>query len=613
MLRSFLYLGCLASLLLGITAQPALAIEHFITAQNGRLYDGSTEFRFLSWNIPNLLIVEDNFAWNAPHDWLLPDAFELQDALATVRQMGGTVVRTYSLPILRADESPEIPKYILGNGQYNETAFRTLDLALKIARDQGVRLIIPLINNWPWQGGREELAAWRHLPKEAFWTDPQLIQDFNTMTRQVLTRTNTLTGIRYCDDPTILCWETGNELRGPASWTQTVAHFIKSVDTNHLIMDGYDVKIRPEVLAMPEIDIVTTHHYPGGADKLSMAEAIRKQAAQVAGRKAFIVGEFGFVNSAEMIAAMQAITDSPAAGGLLWSLRFRNRTGGYYWHSEPDGANLYKAFHWPPSPVGNPYDETTLMHAVRRHAYAIRGQSVPVLPVPAAPRLLPFTDPGQIAWQGSVGAAFYEVERATATNQTWTVLATNVDEAFTQYRPVFCDENVLAGTWYYRVRAGNMSGWSPPSNLIGPLTVTQVTFVDEMADFSRLLTYSTCWKSVTQSSRVTKEDIHSLAGSSRTSLTYKVNGQPCRLKVYAFYEKNPGQVKLSVSTDNEHFTPVPVRAENAFHGQGDYGYWKPVLFTADTFPAGKFIKLEAVEPVQIGRLEIVQAAPAPVP
>ena len=49
---------------------------------------------------------------------------------------------------------------------------------------------------------------------------------------------------------------------------------------------------------------------------------------------------------------MQAIMDSPVSGGLLWSLRFRNRDGGFYWHSEPDGANLYKVFHWPPSPVG---------------------------------------------------------------------------------------------------------------------------------------------------------------------------------------------------------------------------------------------------------------------
>ena len=45
--------------------------------------DGDKEFRFISWNIPNLLIVEDNLAWRAPSDWVLPDEFELTDAFAS--------------------------------------------------------------------------------------------------------------------------------------------------------------------------------------------------------------------------------------------------------------------------------------------------------------------------------------------------------------------------------------------------------------------------------------------------------------------------------------------------------------------------------------------------
>src|SRR5580692_9233501 len=84
--------------------------QNFITARDGRLFDGAREFRFISWNIPNLLIIEDNFAWSAPNDWLLPDEFELNDAFATVHQLGGTVVRSYSIPIQRADEGISIPK-----------------------------------------------------------------------------------------------------------------------------------------------------------------------------------------------------------------------------------------------------------------------------------------------------------------------------------------------------------------------------------------------------------------------------------------------------------------------------------------------------------------------
>ena len=143
--------------------------------------------------------------------------------------------------------------------------------------------------------------------------------------RYVLTRTNTLTGVRYIDDKSILCWETGNELASPPAWTKTISTFIKSIDTNHLVMDGYAGAIRPEVLDMPDVDIVTTHHYPSSRDPRSMAQQIRDDGALVAGKKAYIVGEFGFVKNSEMRDAMQAISDSPAAGGMLWSLRFRNQ------------------------------------------------------------------------------------------------------------------------------------------------------------------------------------------------------------------------------------------------------------------------------------------------
>ena len=59
------------------------------------------------------------------------------------------------------------------------------------------------------------------------------------------------------------------------------------------------------------------------------------------GKKPYVVGEFGFVSTAEMENTMKAIMDMGLSGGLLWSLRFRNRDGGFYWHSEPDRAATY--------------------------------------------------------------------------------------------------------------------------------------------------------------------------------------------------------------------------------------------------------------------------------
>ena len=608
---------------LGASALPLLAAEtsfqHFITARDGKLFDGDQEFRFISWNIPNLLIVEDNFAWNAPNDWLLPDDFELTDALATVRQLGGTVVRSYSIPIQRADEDASVPKYVRALGKYNEDGFRTMDLALKLANEQHIRLIIPLINNWPWQGGREEFAAWRGKPKNSFWTDPQLIADYEDMVRYVLTRTNSLTGVRYIDDKSILCWETGNELRGPSSWTKTVAAFIKSVDTNHLVMDGFDGGIRADILDCAAVNIVTTHHYPSSRDARTMAQQIRDDARMVNGKKAYIIGEFGFVSTAEMSDAMQAIMDSPASGGLLWSLRFRNRTGGFYWHSEPDGANLYKAFHWPGSVMGNPYDEMKLLDIVRADAFAIRGLPVPEVPVPSAPNLLPITDAAEISWQGSVGAKRYQVERAAEENGNlnlpgdgahpvggnWHIVSSSVDEASTQYRPQFADENVPAGRWYYRVRAGNDAGLSEPSNVVGPVAVTHATLVDELTDFTKTRAHSGTIRLETHDSRKAKEDATRAAGNAGDSLTYRLPTAIEGFRVFVFFPQDVADLEFSVSADGKNFQPVKAGRQDYSVGANAYGYWKPAVFHAEDIKGdARFLKIGLTGETQIARVEI---------
>jgi hypothetical protein len=56
------------------------------------------ELRFVSFNIPNLNYVEDEFAFDRKHPYRLPDEYEIRDALLSVRQMRGQVVRLYTFP-----------------------------------------------------------------------------------------------------------------------------------------------------------------------------------------------------------------------------------------------------------------------------------------------------------------------------------------------------------------------------------------------------------------------------------------------------------------------------------------------------------------------------------
>ena len=73
-------------------------------------------------------------------------------------------------------------------------------------------LVIPFIDQWDWHGGVKDFAAFRGKRELEFWTDSAVRQDFKHVIHQVVHRRNTVNGCMYKDDPTILGWETGNEL-----------------------------------------------------------------------------------------------------------------------------------------------------------------------------------------------------------------------------------------------------------------------------------------------------------------------------------------------------------------------------------------------------------------
>ncbi len=593
------------TLLLNLPASAASAPFHdFVRVRGDQLVEDGKPFRFVSWNIPNLHLVEDNVTFAGDNPWRWPDRFEVTDALESVRQMGGTVVRSYVLSVIRTNDGPGIPRHVLGPGKFNEDGFRALDEILAAANQAGVRVIVPFVDNWNWWGGREDYAGFRGKSKDAFWTDPQVIADFKETIRHLVTRTNTLTGVAYRDDKAILCWETGNELQSPPAWTREIAAFIKLLDTNHPVMDGYHTsELREESLAMPEIDIVTTHHYPGG--KTSFADAVRANAAKAKGKKPYIVGEFGFAETPAMAACLDAVVESGAAGALAWSLRPHNRDGGFYWHSEPSGGNRYKAFHWPGSPAGAAYDEIEFMALMRRKAFEIRGLPVPLLPVPAVPKLLPIADAAAISWQGSVGAASYSVERAASASGPWTAVADNVDESAVQYRPLFADTKAGKGSWFYRVSARNSAGASAPSNVVGPVAVTHATLVDELADTKQLFAQSGALEIQTRDCRQAKEDAHRLAGKAGSAITYQLPTGLQAGRIYAFFPGAIADLRCSVSADGQTYQPVPVTKQVYFQGAGDYGYWKPVRFEVKPAkPGAKFLKIEFTAEAQIGRIEI---------
>src|SRR6476469_36888 len=74
-------------------------LKNFLTRRVDKLFDGDREYRYISFNIPNLMVIEDAYEFTKPNPWRWPNDYEIEDSLESVRQMGGQVVRTYVLAV----------------------------------------------------------------------------------------------------------------------------------------------------------------------------------------------------------------------------------------------------------------------------------------------------------------------------------------------------------------------------------------------------------------------------------------------------------------------------------------------------------------------------------
>ena len=195
-------------------------------------------------------------------------------------------------------------------GVYNDTILDGLDYLLMEMERRGMLAILYLNNAWEWSGGYgyylEQAGAGKAVrPDEAgyeayqkyssqFADNPKAQRLFYDHVF-ILSRTNRYTGRRYCDEPSIMSWQIGNEPRafskaalpGFERWLRETSALIKRIDKNHLVSIGsegahgcegsYDVYRR--VCADPNVDYCNIHIWPynwGWAKKDSLAANLER-------------------------------------------------------------------------------------------------------------------------------------------------------------------------------------------------------------------------------------------------------------------------------------------------------------------------------------------------
>lgn len=494
-LRCALVVTCLLPVI--VPAEPA-PFAHFVTRSSDKLFEGSAELRFISTNMPDVLQVITNTGFESTSPTRLPDTYELRDAVQTVKQLGGQVIRTFTITAQNGPSSVHMFNVSSYPVTANEPALQVLDRLLQICNEEGIRVYLPLIAYSNTDRGDPSTYG------PNFWTVGSTENlKFKDMISQLLNRTNAFTGVQYKNDKAILGWQSGNELvigTDPSrrAWLHDLAAYIKGIDANHLFLDGRNKPddiygLYDEFFADPNIDVVCYHTYVNLPAFNTPATTLQAMRLYSAGKMPLIVSEIAMYTTE---AALGTLLDQQIANGTTgsnwWGHRFRNREGGFYRHS--DNGSLFEDLNWPGFPASAGYlpeiqKALNLQDILASRAYAIQGLVRPPLPVPASPSLLPIADVGHIAWEGPTGAQAYDIERATSPGGPWTLIKADYPDHLVVADALFCDETADNGaSYYYRVIAKNSSGASAPSNVAGPVNVSSNWLVDDFFDLSRTFT-----------------------------------------------------------------------------------------------------------------------------
>lgn len=290
---------------------------------------------FLAWFLPLMAFAQNGFVkvtdsrltidskpyyYIGTNAWYLPqlashgeggDSLRLFRELDRLQRLGIKNIRI----LVGSDGVPTERKVqpILQNspGAYNEQLLVALDRMLGELRRRDMKAVLYLNNSWSWSGGYAAYLRWAEddvteqvdsmewkawCRYAARFSQNRKAQElFLNHVRNIVTRTNSLTGRPYAEEPAIMAWQIGNEPRAfsqeskePfAQWIAETAALIKQLDTHHLVSVGsegkigceQDIQLYTRLHADPNIDYLTIHIWPqnwGWVNRREVATAKQK-------------------------------------------------------------------------------------------------------------------------------------------------------------------------------------------------------------------------------------------------------------------------------------------------------------------------------------------------
>lgn len=331
------------------------------------------------------------------------------------------------------------PGFITQDGTLNQQLLEGLDHAMAELGKRGMTAVLYMTNNWEWSGGMMTLLyyetgkyldmndpahPWPAFPDAGseFYANKKAVGRFFSYVRTLVTRTNSVTGVKYAEDPALMAWQLCNEPRPGETaevierhlpsyyqWIDDSAALIRSLDKNHLVSLGMEGTIasggRQDVVirAHQNIDYMTAHIWPlnwGWVDGKDLAGTWEAGKAKVtdyldshvrlAGTagKPLVFEEFGFPRDGELYgpevpttfreryyqliyaaAETSLAARGPVAGTNFWAWNGEARAL-HDDHRFKDGDTQYMGDppHEPQGWYGNFASDKAMLAVIREHA-----------------------------------------------------------------------------------------------------------------------------------------------------------------------------------------------------------------------------------------------------
>ncbi|BGP06992.1 hypothetical protein JCM10049v2_002822 [Rhodotorula toruloides] len=269
----------------------------FVARNGTRLTLDGSDFKAVGANVYWLGLDENGVPSPA-----YPSKGRVLEAMAVAAAMGATTIRSQSLGISYGT-ALSIENALGVFKPEGDPAWDALDFAVFAARQYGLRLILPLTDQYDYyHGGIPTFLRWRNLSSTDYTPfydlSSPVFADFELYVRTLLNHTSPYTNLTLAQDPTILAFELGNELGGyfanhyppPVQWSAAVAGLVKGLAPRTLVVSGRYGVSEGEA-RVEEIDILSDHFYPPSLSRLSHSSSLSSSA-----QKPLLVGEYDWTN-----------------------------------------------------------------------------------------------------------------------------------------------------------------------------------------------------------------------------------------------------------------------------------------------------------------------------